>query len=420
MGRLGGGELGYGSDADVLFVHDPVEGADERRGPGAALEPSSRSCAGCSSRAGPDPALELDADLRPEGKNGPLVRTLDSLRSLLRALVAGLGGAGAAAGRAGGRRRRARRARSSQLVDPLRWPRGRARRRPRSARSAGSRRGSRPSGCPAAPTRAATSSSAAAASPTSSGPSSCSSCSTPTRSRACARRGTLPALAAARGRRPARREDAAALRRGLDAGLAAAQRRGALAGTAGRQRARRPAGRRRHGPDPRREPGSGAELAGAYRRAARTRARSPSSTFTVQRREVRSAHGHRQGRLRHGALVRRGAPRAGVPPRLRRRDVVHVGRLHRAHHGGRVVFAWTGSALATAATFAVSLVPSILGRAPALTALRPDGPTGLPGRQPPDPGGAGRCPHPRRQRHHGPWCWCSSLVAVLEFVGGRP
>ena len=27
---------------------------------------------------GPDPALEVDAGLRPEGKNGPLVRTLES------------------------------------------------------------------------------------------------------------------------------------------------------------------------------------------------------------------------------------------------------------------------------------------------------------------------------------------------------
>ena len=29
MGRLGGGELGYGSDADVLFVCEPREGIDE-------------------------------------------------------------------------------------------------------------------------------------------------------------------------------------------------------------------------------------------------------------------------------------------------------------------------------------------------------------------------------------------------------
>ena len=54
---------------------------------------------------GTDPALEVDADLRPEGKQGPLVRTLDVLRRLLREVVGGLGGAGAAARRRGGRRR---------------------------------------------------------------------------------------------------------------------------------------------------------------------------------------------------------------------------------------------------------------------------------------------------------------------------
>ncbi len=54
MGRLGGAETGYGSDADVLFVHDPLPGADEpeadrgreRGGRGAA--PAARAA-----RAGP-------------------------------------------------------------------------------------------------------------------------------------------------------------------------------------------------------------------------------------------------------------------------------------------------------------------------------------------------------------------------------
>ena len=50
--------------------------------------------------AGPDPPLRLDADLRPEGKNGPLVRTLAVLPRLLRAVVAGLGEPGPAARRA--------------------------------------------------------------------------------------------------------------------------------------------------------------------------------------------------------------------------------------------------------------------------------------------------------------------------------
>ncbi len=80
MGRFGGGELGYGSDADVMFVYDPVEGADERaaqEGAAAVVQELRRLL----SAPGPDPAIELDVGLRPEGKNGPLVRSLASYRS---------------------------------------------------------------------------------------------------------------------------------------------------------------------------------------------------------------------------------------------------------------------------------------------------------------------------------------------------
>jgi [glutamine synthetase] adenylyltransferase / [glutamine synthetase]-adenylyl-L-tyrosine phosphorylase len=77
MGRFGGGELGFASDADVLFVHDPLPGADERDAHDSAL-----AVAGELRRLltlpTPDPVLEVDADLRPEGRNGPLVRTLAS------------------------------------------------------------------------------------------------------------------------------------------------------------------------------------------------------------------------------------------------------------------------------------------------------------------------------------------------------
>ncbi|GAA1479078.1 bifunctional [glutamine synthetase] adenylyltransferase/[glutamine synthetase]-adenylyl-L-tyrosine phosphorylase [Nocardioides aestuarii] len=77
MGRYGGFELSYGSDADVLFVHDPLPGADAQQAASyarAVVEELRRLL----SVAGPDPALEVDAGLRPEGKQGPLVRTLDS------------------------------------------------------------------------------------------------------------------------------------------------------------------------------------------------------------------------------------------------------------------------------------------------------------------------------------------------------
>ena len=79
MGRLGGRELGYASDADVLFVHEPEAGADPTQAQEFALGVASlvRQLLG---EVGPEPALEVDADLRPEGRNGPLVRSFDSYR----------------------------------------------------------------------------------------------------------------------------------------------------------------------------------------------------------------------------------------------------------------------------------------------------------------------------------------------------
>jgi glutamate-ammonia-ligase adenylyltransferase len=77
MGRLGGGELGYGSDADVMFVCEPENGVDEsvavRWSVGIAEQV--RALLGTPSA---DPPLEVDANLRPEGRSGPLVRTLAS------------------------------------------------------------------------------------------------------------------------------------------------------------------------------------------------------------------------------------------------------------------------------------------------------------------------------------------------------
>ena len=77
MGRLGGREAGYASDADVLFVHDPVPGADDQQAQDDALDVV-RELVRVLGLPGPDPRLEIDADLRPEGKNGLLVRSLAS------------------------------------------------------------------------------------------------------------------------------------------------------------------------------------------------------------------------------------------------------------------------------------------------------------------------------------------------------
>jgi len=77
MGRLGGGELGYGSDADVMFVCEPTAGAEESRAVkwAVSIAEQVRALLGTPSA---DPPLEVDANLRPEGRQGPLVRTLGS------------------------------------------------------------------------------------------------------------------------------------------------------------------------------------------------------------------------------------------------------------------------------------------------------------------------------------------------------
>ncbi len=79
MGRLGGAEFGYSSDADVMFVMQAVPGADDQ---GAREDATAIAdlMARLLGRPSPDPPLEIDANLRPEGKNGPLVRALDSYR----------------------------------------------------------------------------------------------------------------------------------------------------------------------------------------------------------------------------------------------------------------------------------------------------------------------------------------------------
>ncbi|MGW4818186.1 bifunctional [glutamine synthetase] adenylyltransferase/[glutamine synthetase]-adenylyl-L-tyrosine phosphorylase [Streptomyces sp. NPDC004227] len=122
MGRFGGHELGYGSDADVLFVHEPWEGADEREATEAAARvvAETRRLLQIPSA---DPPLLVDADLRPEGKSGPLVRTLKSYEAYYRrwSLVwesqALLRAEPVAGDEDLGRR-------FIELIDPLRYPRG--------------------------------------------------------------------------------------------------------------------------------------------------------------------------------------------------------------------------------------------------------------------------------------------------------
>ncbi len=77
MGRYGGFELSYGSDADVMFVHEPLPGVDPHLATKFAQNVVNEIRRLLALPAG-DPPLEVDVDLRPEGKQGPLVRTLES------------------------------------------------------------------------------------------------------------------------------------------------------------------------------------------------------------------------------------------------------------------------------------------------------------------------------------------------------
>ena len=119
MGRFGGHELGFSSDVDVMFVFEPCAGVDETvaANAAAALAEQVRHSLMAPSN---DPPLDIDAGLRPEGKQGPLVRSLGAYaayygrwsaiweaQALLRAgFVAGDAELGE---------------RFMQVVDPIRW-----------------------------------------------------------------------------------------------------------------------------------------------------------------------------------------------------------------------------------------------------------------------------------------------------------
>ncbi|CUU60115.1 glutamate-ammonia-ligase adenylyltransferase [Parafrankia irregularis] len=76
MGRLGGRELSYGSDADVLFVHEALPGTPQPLAARLAADVIGELHR-LLALPGPDPPLTLDAGLRPEGRGGPLSRTVE-------------------------------------------------------------------------------------------------------------------------------------------------------------------------------------------------------------------------------------------------------------------------------------------------------------------------------------------------------
>ncbi|MEJ6490471.1 bifunctional [glutamine synthetase] adenylyltransferase/[glutamine synthetase]-adenylyl-L-tyrosine phosphorylase [Leucobacter sp. USCH14] len=78
MGRYGGRELGFASDIDLIAVfRAPADVASDR----AAREATRLISELRRAVADPRFPVDLDFDLRPEGKNGPLVRSLDAYRA---------------------------------------------------------------------------------------------------------------------------------------------------------------------------------------------------------------------------------------------------------------------------------------------------------------------------------------------------
>lgn len=71
MGRWGGQEMSYGSDIDLMYVH-----GEGQRELGDGIARDLERMLAEPSRHGD--AYQLDAELRPEGRRGPLTRSLDS------------------------------------------------------------------------------------------------------------------------------------------------------------------------------------------------------------------------------------------------------------------------------------------------------------------------------------------------------
>lgn len=78
LGKHGGRELAYHSDLDVIFLHQPVDEADAPLAGEYAAKLAQRVINLLSTSLVEGPGYELDARLRPSGRQGPLVVSLES------------------------------------------------------------------------------------------------------------------------------------------------------------------------------------------------------------------------------------------------------------------------------------------------------------------------------------------------------
>ncbi|RSX53799.1 glutamine-synthetase adenylyltransferase [Bifidobacterium goeldii] len=80
MGRYGGREVNFSSDADMILLYRPVEGADDGQANVFARKVTDVLRQILQGPTTLEPKIEVDLDLRPEGKNGPLIRSYASCR----------------------------------------------------------------------------------------------------------------------------------------------------------------------------------------------------------------------------------------------------------------------------------------------------------------------------------------------------
>ena len=109
-GKFGGIELGYGSDLDLVFLHDSARRRAAHRRARRWWRTACSSCGSCSAsvhlltvHSAAGRLYEVDTRLRPSGKGGLLVQSIDGFRRLPAHRRLDLGAPGAAA-RARGRR----------------------------------------------------------------------------------------------------------------------------------------------------------------------------------------------------------------------------------------------------------------------------------------------------------------------------
>jgi glutamate-ammonia-ligase adenylyltransferase len=77
-GKLGGKELGYGSDLDIVFVYDD----DDERAPEVYAALVRKLINWLTVKTGEGDLYEIDTALRPNGNSGLLVTSFDRLRQL--------------------------------------------------------------------------------------------------------------------------------------------------------------------------------------------------------------------------------------------------------------------------------------------------------------------------------------------------